>query len=147
MRLLNVFPLLLMLATAPAGAAMFKWTDANGNVQYGQFPPAGSQAERLKSAPPAPASAPAGKSLQQRVEEMEKHQDSEQQRKAETAQKQQEAANRKTNCENARKNIERLNYGGNRLMHMPDGSYQRLDEKQKQEQLEKNRKAIKEFCD
>ena len=44
-------------------------------------------------------------------------------------------------------NIERLNYGGNRMVHMPDGSYQRLDEKQKQEQLEKNRKAVEEFCD
>jgi len=146
MRLLNVFPLLLLLAATPAGAAMFKWTDANGNVQYGQFPPAGSNAERLKGAP-APASAPAGKSLQQRVEEMEKRQDSEKQSKAEAAQKQQEAANRKTNCENARQNIERLNYGGNRLVHMPDGSYQRLDEKQKQAQLEKNREAVKEFCD
>jgi len=146
MRLLNVFPLLLLLAATPAGAAMFKWTDANGNVQYGQFPPAGSNAERLKGAP-APASAPAGKSLQQRVEEMEKHQESEKQSKAEAAQKQQEAANRKTNCENARQNIERLNYGGNRLVHMPDGSYQRLDEKQKQAQLEKNRKAVEEFCD
>ena len=146
MRLLNVFPLLLLLAATPAGAAVFKWTDANGNVQYGQFPPAGSNAERLKGAP-APASAPAGKSLQQRVEEMEKHRDSEKQSKAEAAQKQQEAANRKTNCENARQNIERLNYGGNRLVHMPDGSYQRLDEKQKQEQLEKNRKAVEEFCD
>lgn len=146
MRLLNVFPLLLLLAATPAGAAMFKWTDASGNVQYGQFPPAGSNAERLKGAP-APASAPAGKSLQQRVEEMEKRQDSEKQSKAEAAQKQQEAANRKTNCENARQNIERLNYGGNRLVHMPDGSYQRLDEKQKQAQLEKNREAVKEFCD
>ena len=146
MRPVNIFALSLTLVAASASAAMYKWTDASGNVQYGQYPPAGSKAERIDAAPP-PKSAPAGKSLQQQVEEMEKAQDAEKQRKTETAQKQQEAENRKINCENARKNIERLDYGGNRLVHMPDGSYQRLDEKQKQEQIEKNQKAIKEFCD
>jgi hypothetical protein len=146
MRMLNSFALALMLATGSAGATLYKWTDANGNVQYGEFPPAGSKAERLKAAP-APASTTPGKSLQQQVEEMEKRQETEKQHKTEAAQKQQDAANRKINCENARSNIQRLNYGGNRLVHMPDGSYQRLDEKQKQEQIEKNQQAIKEFCD
>jgi hypothetical protein len=146
MRPVNIFALLLTLVTTSAGATMYKWTDADGNVQYGQYPPAGSKAERMNAAP-TPKSAPAGKPLQQQVEELNKAQDAEKQRKMEAAQKQQDAENRKINCENARKNIERLNYGGNRLMHMPDGSYQRLDEKQKQEQLEKNQKAIKEFCD
>jgi hypothetical protein len=146
MRPINIFALLLILATGSASAAMYKWTDANGNTQYGQHPPAGSTAEHIQAAP-APNATPAGKSLQQRVEELEKRQDAEQQRKAEAARKQQDAENRKINCANARKNIERLNHGGNRLVHMPDGSYQRLDEAQKQEQIEKNQKAIKEFCD
>lgn len=146
MRAANIFPLLLVLATGSAGAEMFKWTDANGNTQYSQHPPAGVQAERLKSAP-APQSAPAPKSLQQQVEDMDKRAEEQNKRKAEAAKKKQDAANRKINCENAHKNIEQLNYGGNRLMKMPDGSYQRLDEKQKQAQLEKNRKAIEAFCD
>jgi hypothetical protein len=147
MRPANIFPLLLLvLAAGTAHADMFKWTDADGNTQYGQHPPAGVQAERLKSAP-APKTAPASKSLQQRVEEMNKRTEESNRRKAEAGQQKQQAANRKINCENARQNIEKLNYGGNRLMKMPDGSYQRLDEKTKQAQLEKNRKAIKEFCD
>jgi hypothetical protein len=147
--MLNIFTLALILANGSAGATMYKWTDASGNVQYGEFPPAGSQAERIKAAPtPADATPPEkSKSLQQQVEEMEKRQDAKKQRQAEATQKQQNAANRKINCENARSNIQRLNYGGNRLVHMPDGSYQRLDEKQKQEQIEKNQQAIKEFCD
>jgi len=146
MRPANIFPLLLLLATASAGADMFKWTDASGTTQYGQHPPAGVQAERLRSAP-APQSAPAAKSLQQQVEDMNKQQEEQNKRKAAAAKKEQLAANRKTNCDSARKNLEQLNYGGNRMMKMPDGSYQRLDEKVKQEQLEKNRKAVKEFCD
>lgn len=146
MRPVNIFTLLLMLVTGTASAAMYKWTDANGHVQYGQYPPAGSQAERVNAAP-APKAAPAAKSPQQRVEELEKRQGEEQQRKSESAQKLKDAENRKINCANAHQNLERLNYGGNRLVHMPDGSYQRLDEKQKQEQIEKNQKAIKDFCD
>jgi hypothetical protein len=146
MRLPKTFALLLIFATASVHAAMYRWTDASGNVQYGEYPPPGSQAERIKAGP-APKSAPAGKSPQERVEELEKRQAGEKARKTEAAQKQQEADNRKINCANARRNLERLNYGGNRLTHMPDGSYQRLDEKQKQEQVEKNQQAIKEFCD
>jgi hypothetical protein len=81
--MLNSFALALMLATGSAGATLYKWTDANGNVQYGEFPPAGSKAERLKAAP-APASTTPGKSLQQQVEEMEKRQETEKQHKAGT---------------------------------------------------------------
>lgn len=146
MRPVNIIALALVLATTPATAAMFKWSDANGKVQYGEFPPAGVNAERVNAAR-APKNPPATPSLQQRVEAMEKQQAAEQQGKDEAARKQQVAANRKLNCENARKNIEQLNYGGNRLMRAPDGTYQRLDEQQRQQQIEKNQQAITEFCD
>ena len=69
------------------------------------------------------------------------------QQKTEAEEKKQNAENRKINCENARKNLEQLNYGGHRLTQLPDGSYQRMDEKQKQAQVEKNKKAISEYCD
>jgi uncharacterized membrane protein len=146
MRPVNIFALVIVLAAAPAGAAMFKWHDANGKVQYGEFPPAGVSAERV-AAPRAPKNPPASPSLQQRVEAMDKQQEAEQQRKDEAARTQQAAVNRKLNCDNARKNIEGLNYGGNRLMRAPDGTYQRLDEQQRQQQIEKNQRAITEFCD
>jgi Domain of unknown function (DUF4124) len=146
MRAADIFLLLLLLASAPAGADMFKWTDAGGNIQYGQHPPPGVPAERLKSAP-APQSAPAPKSLQQQVDDMNRRTEEQNQRKAEAEKQKQAAANRKMNCEIANRNIEQLNSGGNRLIKMPDGSYQRLDEKTRQAQIEKNQKAIKEFCD
>jgi hypothetical protein len=149
MRRLDVFPLLalLLLAAAPVDAAMFKWTDANGNVQYGQHPPAGVNAEPIRSTP-APKTTPGTvKSPQQRLEELEKQQEAEHKLEAETARKQQDIAQRKANCEHARKNMERLeNYGGNRLVQMPDGSYQRLDEERRQSMIEENRKAVKEYC-
>ena len=37
--------------------------------------------------------------------------------------------------------------GGHRLTRMPDGSYERLEEKQQQALISKNEKAVHEFCD
>lgn len=149
MRRLDVFPLLalLLLAAVPASAANYKWKDAAGNVHYGQFPPSGVKAERIGSTPAHPAPAPAAKSPQQRLEELEKRQEEERKREADATRKQKDAAQRKANCEHARKNIERLeNYGGNRMVQMPDGTYQRLDEERRKTLMEENRKAVKDYC-
>ncbi|HUH92989.1 MAG TPA: DUF4124 domain-containing protein [Casimicrobiaceae bacterium] len=48
----------LSLAAAPAAAALYKWTDENGRVVYGDTPPAGVKVERVNAAaPPADPSA------------------------------------------------------------------------------------------
>lgn len=42
------------LAALPAVAALYKWTDENGRVVYGDTPPPGAKAERISvAAPPA----------------------------------------------------------------------------------------------
>ncbi|HEX8009592.1 MAG TPA: DUF4124 domain-containing protein [Casimicrobiaceae bacterium] len=44
----------LVLAALPAAAALYKWTDENGRVVYGDTPPAGVNAEKVNAAvPPA----------------------------------------------------------------------------------------------
>ena len=46
------------LAALPAAAALYKWTDENGRVVYGDTPPPGAKAERISVAtPPADANA------------------------------------------------------------------------------------------
>jgi hypothetical protein len=147
MRRLDIFPFLLLLAAGPAGAAMYKWTDASGNVSYGQSPPPGVSAEPIHGAT-APRSAPGeAKSPQERLKALEKQQEAQKKSQAKEDKKRQQAADRKTNCEHARKNLERLSNMGNRRVRMPDGSYQRLDDQKKQALIDKNRKAIKDFCD
>ena len=47
----------LLAAAAAASAQQYKWVDKNGRVQYGDVPPPGVQAKRLR--PPPPGSAPA----------------------------------------------------------------------------------------
>jgi hypothetical protein len=49
-----VFAVCALLFAAPAAAALYKWTDDNGRVVYGDTPPAGVKAERITvAAPPA----------------------------------------------------------------------------------------------
>jgi len=146
MRPATIFPLLVLLTAAPASGAVFKWTGADGRIQYGDYPPAGVQTEQLRTAP-VPKSVPATRSLQQQLKALDKRHATEQKQATERKQKQQAAKDRRINCTRARNNLKRLSYGGNRLIHLPDGSYQRLDEKQKQDLLRKNRNAVKKFCD
>lgn len=150
MRHTCIFPILLLLTMSPfmtsANATMFKWTDANGNVQYGQHPPAGANAEYIQAAP-EPSAAPANPSLQQQVETLDKRLAEEAKQKSEAEQKEQNAENRKINCTNARNNLEQLHLGGHRLTRMPDGSYKRLEVKQKLALIKKNEQAIKDYCD
>jgi len=147
MRHTTVFSILLLLSMNPASAAMFKWTDANGNVQYGEHPPAGASAEHIKATPEPRNEAPATPSLQQQVDALDKRLAEEAEQKAAVEQKKQDAENRKINCANAKSNIEQLRQGGHRLTRMPDGSYERMDEKQKQAEIAKNKQAIKDFFD
>lgn len=130
----------------PATAAMYKWTDADGHVQYGQYPPAGVDAKPMKAAP-APRSAPAREPLDQQIKALDKQLDAQKEQQAKAEEEKQNEENRKINCQNAKKNIGELNRGGHRLMHMPDGSYRRFTEEERQAEIAKNKKAIDEFCE
>jgi len=146
MRYFTIFSLAASLVCGPASAAMFKWIDTNGNVQYGEYPPAGVEAEHIR-ADPQPTNVPASPSLQQQVEALDKQQAEQAEKQAEAAKLKQDAENRRINCANARNNLEQLNLGGHRLAHMSDGSYQRLDEEKRQAMIKKNQQAVKEYCD
>ncbi len=146
MRAASLLPCLLLCAANAAGAEMYKWTDAQGRTEYGQHPPSGVQAERLRRAP-GPATPAARATPGEQLEALKQRQDEEHKQAAEARQDQQQAAQRKRQCENARKNIALLGKGGHHRVKMPDGSYQVMDDAFLQRELEKNRKAEKTFCD
>jgi hypothetical protein len=53
----------LAFAVAPAGAALYKWTDASGRVVYSDQPPPGNQKVETLQGPPPPANPAANKEL------------------------------------------------------------------------------------
>lgn len=137
---------ILLLAMAGAQAAMYKWKDEHGNTQFGQFPPSGVEAERMK-APRAPApSGQSGPSLQDRVKALEEKQGQDRENAQMKKEEKERAAQLKQNCDNARKTIQLLERGGNRRYRMPDGTVKRLDEKETRRRIDESRKYLKENC-
>jgi len=57
----------------PAAAALYKWTDENGRVVYGDTPPPGAKAERISVAAPA-ADPNAVRDMASKDAELKKHQ-------------------------------------------------------------------------
>jgi len=98
----------VLALAAPAEAALWKWTDANGRVVYSDIPPSGDvKAERVNG-PSAPANATAAKEMIQQDAEFKKrqHQRAEDASKAEKTGA--ETARRQETCVQARGQIKAL---------------------------------------
>lgn len=103
---LSAISLVLSLLSFSAAAKLYKWTDDQGQVHYGQTKPTNYPAVEVNAPPPPPSSAP---DLNQKYADQirEAGKQSSQQKDQKTA----NAAN-KTQCETARKNMQLLNQGG-----------------------------------
>lgn len=85
----------LLVAALPAVAALYKWTDENGRIVYGDTPPPGVKAERITAAPP-PANPAAVRDLAAKDAELKKRQ---QERDDETAKAQKAQADARARLE------------------------------------------------
>jgi len=63
----------LFLTAPPAGAALYKWTDANGRVIYSDQPPNGNFKVETINAPPPPANPNAAKELANKETELKQN--------------------------------------------------------------------------
>ncbi len=147
MNIRSLLGTLLLLAASQAQAAMYKWTDAQGQVQFGQFPPPGVAAEPVKP-PPPPASRPPTErpDVQERLRALEERKQQERERETEAREKREQAALVEQNCRNARASIRLLETGGNRLYRMPDGSVTRMDDQERQRRMNESKKYLAEHC-
>jgi hypothetical protein len=138
----------LTLTVGPAGAAMYKWKDAGGNTQYGEFPPPGAEAERISPSGTSHKVAPQDtRSPQQRVEKMEA-QESKKNEEAAAAQAEAHLQElRRENCNIARNNLAVLKEGGHHRVRLPDGTVTYLTDEQKQQRIEEANQQVKDNCD
>ncbi|MFO1428569.1 MAG: DUF4124 domain-containing protein [Candidatus Competibacteraceae bacterium] len=135
-----------VLATATP-AQVYKWTDAAGQVHYGDHPPAQVSAEPLEIVPPPADSTAAGlrpgeRQLLQAIttEERRLARERQAQSRREARYRQAEAAQRRTRCENYRR----------RLQHIEDKlvtGYKVREADRLHEQRDDYRMKIKEYCD
>ena len=103
----------LCLCALPAGAALYKWVDANGRVVYSDQPPPASanvKTETLHS-PPPPSNPNAAKELAQKQMELNKRQ-TERNEAAAKADKDKSAKTRRSEeCMQANSSLQQLSWG------------------------------------
>ena len=119
---------LLVLFIAPAQAAMYKWVDDNGQVQYTDTRPADNREHKRLTAPSSPPPPPEGANTAERAETAT----------GTTGKKE----NR--NCEIARQNLETVRRSAS--LTALDGQTIPLNEETRALQVETAQKQIDHYC-
>ena len=158
----SVFFLLFLILAIPVQAQMYKWTDANGKIQYSDTPPpAGAKSESVKnrsssvttSAAPAADAAKAGAAKasrpltaaeQEQAFRKRKLDDEEAQKKGRD--KLAQESQKQENCAIAKNNAVILEAGGRQARVDAKGERYFLDEAQVQTDLTKARQQVSTFC-
>ena len=146
-----LFPLLLGLVfSLPAYSAKnyHLWYDENGQAVYSQFAPEdGTPTQRVKG-PPPPAESPevAQRRLQEQQQRSADFFEDKNLAREKNAEAASAAAQDKQRCEAARKNLQELTGPPSRLYRKSDGTYERWDETQREQQRKEMEKIIAETC-
>lgn len=125
---------------ASATAAMYKWTDKQGNVQYTETPPTEGDAKEI--APPPRIATPAAKKANGKESTEEGDGEKSAEGEAPLTPEQQEIFQR--NCEAARGNLE--TYKTARRIKQSDGEVVVMDDEIRAKKMQQAEEQIKKFC-
>jgi hypothetical protein len=146
--------LLLLVGFAAASTALaqqFRWVDKDGRVQYGDVPPPGVTAKRLKPPPPGRAPAPSsaaqkdGKPLSPEAAFRKRQQEREAEEKK-SAQAAADAETKRANCEAAQAQVRSIQAGQRISTVNAQGERVFLDESQLAHELTRAQQAAAANC-
>ena len=137
------------LCAAPAAAKTYRWVDDDGVVVYSQTPPRDGRPTADVRPPPPPPVPPgeARRRLEERMQRLDDLREDKELAREKRAETQEGQTRRRRACEAARSNLSALQRSMNKRLRLPDGSYQRLDEDERQARLREARRHIEENCD
>jgi len=142
--------LLLCSIAGGAAAEIYKWVDADGNVQYTQSPPPdGIQGKEIQPPPPPPDAdvEAADQALEKRVEGEQKTEEAQKEQTGERAKTEEDAAKQAQRCEQAKARV--ASYERPRVTvedKSAEGGRRRATEEERQAELAKSEAAVNEFC-
>lgn len=143
--------LLLAMLAAPAGADIYKWTDAQGEVHYGDQPPSRTTPEQFNPRTSEASEARAVEARRQAADQATRKR-LEQVKTREAASKQlaaneEEVRRKAENCQRARANLEMLQRANMRLSTVDSqGQTRVLDATARQTEMERASRTISENC-
>ena len=140
---------ILMLA-GPALAQQYKWVE-NGRVRYGDVPPPGVNATRLKgptppSAPPPAAGAKGPQTAAEKEADFRKRRQEAEKAREKQDVAAQEAAGKRENCERAQEYLRTIESGQRISRTDAKGERYFLDDAQRAQELNGARQAVKQWC-
>ena len=143
--------ILLMLASANAFAAISKWVDDQGQVHYSDRPPPpGSQQKILRedaNVQDTAASSPSDqKTIAEREADLKKEKADKQSEAGKAAQKQAAEDARKASCDSAQENLRALQSGLRVITVDANGEKSYMDDKERQQRIDKANQAISDNC-
>ena len=135
-----------ILLAGNAQAAIYKWVDENGDVQYSQTPPpSGVAGETIEPPPQTVDTETATKQLNEQERQFEELRKQRQEQADKEAQAADELALQQKNCQMARDRL--ASYDRPRVQFVQeDGSRVRGTEEERQEEIKKSEDMIQEFC-
>jgi hypothetical protein len=140
--------MLLVCASGPSAAAeVYKWTDAEGRVHFGDRPPrSGADAVPL-SRKTQPSAAPTpDERLDKQRRLLHAFEEERRQQRDTQAQAQQEKATRQRNCAEARDDLRNQEVAGALYRLGADGQRVYLDAAERARALEETRTAVRHWC-
>ena len=136
----------LLTCCASAHAALHKWVDANGEVQYSDgVPPPEVKASTVRPPPVAHDAVPQ-KSTVEREADWRKAQKSKEDAAKKAAQTAEETQDRKSNCEAASRNLAAMQCGQRITTYNAKGETVLMDDSTRQQRMEEARKQVTTYC-
>ena len=115
-----------LLAAAPAMAALYKWTDANGRVIYSDQPPMGNVKVESIKAPPPPADPNAAKDLANKEVELLKRRQSRAEEETKSNKARVDANLTREQCDRARGQMITLAQSGQVVLYTTNAQGERI---------------------
>jgi hypothetical protein len=141
--------------SAGASAQLYKWKDANGRTRYGDTPPPGVDASRLRVPSSAPSPAPSPDASDAKADKAEKLTPEQAFRKRQqdraaaeekAAKERADADAKRTNCEAAQTQLRILESGQRVSTVNAAGEKVYLDDDQRAAQMARAQKAVSDWC-
>jgi len=137
---------LLVITPALAAAEIYRWTDANGQIHFGEQPPAGVDSDWVKPPPPPAISPELGIEQRKKFEQRQTDYTNDRLNQQEVqAQATADDDARAKNCANARRAIESLNQSMNKRVLDEAGSY--VERSDRQAKLKQAEESAQSWCD
>lgn len=141
---------ILLACSGPALAQQYKWVDPDGKVRYGDVPPPGVKAQRMKPpasgpSPSAPAASKGEKPLSPEAAYRKRQEDAQKERDK-GAQSEQEVSAKRENCTRAQESLRTLESGQRIARTDSKGERYYLEDAQIAQETNRARQLVKENC-